>query len=208
MKLILLSTPDIWAGEQAILEQLFARGLQRFHLRKPDAPFEDLREWLSRLPYELHSRIVLHQHWELIEEFSVGGLHMPEWCRKQMSAQDRHTFRQLTELADMSLSTSVHDLETLEVIQDIDDVFLSPVFPSISKKGYGPKEKLTVSKRYLFNVYALGGVQASHLPEVQARGFDGAAILGAIWQDRSNVYEAFDHVWSVAHSFEPLPFSP
>ncbi len=67
-------------------------------------------------------------------------------------------------------------------------MFLSPVFDSISKPGYGSRfsteELREAAGKGLINakVYALGGVDPSRFAELEALGFGGVALLGAAWQ--------------------------
>lgn len=74
---------------------------------------------------------------------------------------------------------------------ELDYVFLSPIFPSISKAGYGgtgaaaafpDADRLAsalAGSRY--PVLALGGVTPERFPELAELGFAGAALLGGIW---------------------------
>lgn len=91
-------------------------------------------------------------------------------------------------------SRSCHVLaDVREAIGAYDAVFLSPVFPSLSKSGYGEIRAWTdVELQDLLasrdaaalrtEVIALGGIQKSTTARVRELGFDGAAALGAIWQ--------------------------
>ncbi len=64
---------------------------------------------------------------------------------------------------------------------------LSPVFDSISKRGYAsafalPQLEMARAEGIIDDkVIALGGVTADRLPAVRRMGFGGAALLGAIW---------------------------
>ncbi|MEM7366979.1 MAG: thiamine phosphate synthase [Bacteroidota bacterium] len=207
MKLILLSTPTDWTAEQDILCSLFECGLQRFHLRKPAFTYEEGQAWLKRLPKTFHPRIVLHQHWELIEEWELGGIHIPEWRRQQLSNTEKRDWQVRLAKKSMSLSTSVHDMQTLNELRQLSYVFLSPVFPSISKQGYAPTEEFRIQKEFPFEIYALGGIDAHKLVEVKDRGFDGAALLGAIWQEPASAVQKFRQVHKILHSF-PMLLNP
>ncbi len=97
-------------------------------------------------------------------------------------------------------SRSCHDLATLRgVLGHYDSAFFGPVFPSISKPGYATELTAQVERGVppneissLLNsrtscerrtaVLALGGITADRLPQIRALGFDGVAVLGAVWQ--------------------------
>jgi thiamine-phosphate pyrophosphorylase len=91
-------------------------------------------------------------------------------------------------------SRSCHVLESVrKAIGVYDAVFLSPVFPSLSKSGYGETRAWTdIELQDLLasrdapalctEVIALGGIQKSTTARCRELGFDGAAALGAIWR--------------------------
>ena len=70
----------------------------------------------------------------------------------------------------------------------MDYVFLSPIFDSISKRGYRSQFSLTELQKAAAEgiidskVVALGGITKDKLPLLQSLHFGGAAMLGAIWE--------------------------
>jgi thiamine-phosphate pyrophosphorylase len=102
-----------------------------------------------------------------------------------------------------TLSTSIHDIPSLPRVEHFNYVFYSPVFNSISKPGYNSKvsEDLILDKAgYETKVIALGGVQVSNLPRIKRMGFDGAAVLGTLWNEPHRAVERFNQLK------EQLPF--
>lgn len=65
MKLFVITTPFFFEGESRIIIHLFREGMQRLHLRKPQSDIDKFRLLLDAIPVEYHSRIVLHEHFEL-----------------------------------------------------------------------------------------------------------------------------------------------
>ncbi len=195
MKLIVISPESEDLREQTVLAQLFAAGLTSYHLRKPAWSRDQLAAWLRTVPAEFHSRIVLHTHHELAGDFSLASLH------------DRDEPKPKSNLLGYSLrSRAVHDLSTLRASLDgYDRLLVSPVFPSISKPGYGPasdfsfadlRSVLTLPRRT--EVIALGGIDASRIVSCRDLGFDGVAVLGAIWQAADPV-TAFSELQAVVN---------
>ncbi len=170
------------ARELPVLLALFAAGLERYHVRKPSWPAGRLQAWLERVPAAWRPRLVLHHHHELCDTLGLGGRHWPE-----ATAPVRPPAGPLR-------SRSCHDLAGLRAsLGAYDSVFFGPVFESISKPGHGPRPDLSLDQlsRVLRSrprddrrtlVLALGGVTVARLPALRALGFDGAAVLGAIWQ--------------------------
>lgn len=76
MKLILLSHPTKILKEPQLVEALFEKGLEYFHLRKPEYSKEEVEDYLSAIPSKYHSRIVLHSCFELAEKYNLKGIHL------------------------------------------------------------------------------------------------------------------------------------
>ena len=184
MNLVVISPESNDPRESAVLRDLFAAGLERYHLRKPHWPREALARWLDDLPPQWRARVVLHQHHELIAEFGLGGRH---W-RDDGTAPFEPT------AAGPFTSRSCHDLTTMRnTLGRYYTVLFGPVFPSLSKPGHGPRENLpltelsvllagrTASERRT-RVLAIGGITTETAPRALALGFDGVAALGSIWR--------------------------
>lgn len=184
LKLIVITRPDFYDGELALVNHLFEEGMERLHLRKPKATKQELAEWIEQVALPFRQHIVLHDHHALAQEYGLGGIHLnsrnpepPSWVLQERSSWQ------------FTLSRSCHSLDELkEYKHQCDYLFLSPVFDSISKEGYGAafsrQELETARNQHLLedNVYALGGICPENLPEVEQLGFSGAAMLGAVWQ--------------------------
>lgn len=189
MKLIVISPENEDSREQSVIAQLFAAGLTSYHLRKPTWSRDQLAAWLRSLPAEFHSCIVLHSHHDLAAEFQVGGVH---------NAPTATPFAPLR-------SHAVHSLVELGGLLDARArLIFSPVFPSFSKPGYGPvfdrdelRTLLTLPRRA--EVIALGGIDASRIQACRELGFDGVAILGAVWQAADRV-RAFTELQNALHA--------
>ncbi len=76
MKLILLTCPEFFVEEDKILTTLFEEGLDILHLRKPDSEPVYCERLLSLMPEQYRSRIVVHDHFYLRDEFDLMGIHL------------------------------------------------------------------------------------------------------------------------------------
>lgn len=177
MQLILLSHPEFFVGETRIVSHLLENDSFTFHLRKPEASFSGYKNFLKEIPECFHKRIVLHDAYELQEEFGLKGLHFS--TRKRNMANSIHT--------EGSKSTSCHSVaEARELDGDFDSAFLSPVFRSISKQNYEGNLDMHEVKVYLqeqrkTKIIALGGISENTMPQLSTFLFDGLAVLGAVW---------------------------
>jgi len=178
-------------GEAAIIQQLFEAGLECFHLRKLEVEEQAIRELLDAIPAEYHPRIALHRYHHLAHEYNIQRLHFSESHRWNV---DETLWWPLREKGYM-FSTSVHELTTLNSISMLFSyTFFSPVFDSISKQQY---RGVTTEGFYLHTerkrvpVIALGGIDESNIKRVAAMNFDGAAVLGTIWNEPANAVKNF-----------------
>jgi len=151
-EITLISSPENFAGEHEIIEQMFESGLRTLYARKPQMPDALLERWTIAFDIKWHNNIL-------------------PW------------------------RGSAHSFEELEKI-DADICFLSPVFDSISKFGYKAKYSNQELKNGIAawrdfqkkenrsqKLFALGGIDAKNIAELASLGFDGAAVLGAVWHD-------------------------
>lgn len=191
MRLVVVSFPEFFAHETEVVLQLMHMYPFTFHLRKPYASAHDVRCFLEAIPADLQQRVVLHQAHELAHEFNVKGIHYSTTLRPTT----------LPDLNGKTISTSCHSVEEIRNLnKGYHSVFLSPVFPSISKAGYSGdldwdeiQQFLTESDRP--KVIALGGIDATRMSQCADAGFDGVAFLGAVWgtnpQHDSSIAERF-----------------
>lgn len=164
----------------------------RIHLRKPGWPPEALTLWINSIPRPQRKYLSLHVPPLPIQELQLGGWHLKS--------------NTPTDLVPASwngrLSRSFHTLEEIEQYSGpaLHYGFLSPIFDSISKPEYRRKFTPNTLKQFLAHrkrtmpLFALGGISPTTAREAQAMGFDGVAVLGALWHpttvaDRIKVFE-------------------
>ncbi|MCZ6671904.1 MAG: thiamine phosphate synthase [Verrucomicrobia bacterium] len=189
LETIAISPEEDYPNEQDWVVKLFEAGLSRFHVRKPGVGDDELETYIQKIPARWRKRVIPHQAYELVDALDLGGWHFKDDAVQLRQAEKFRKSRSSSQI----LSRSIHCLDDLnEDMSKWDYVFLSPVFQSISKRDYGPQweeAQLTAALRYCkeayqTRVYALGGVDASHIYRCGEMGFDGVALLGDIWQSR------------------------
>ena len=190
--MIIVITPEKNINnETEVVNGLFQEGLDLLHLRKPFMSRDEMADFIRNIDPEFRHRLVLCSHYELAEQFEISRLHFSE--------TDRKNNRQAS-FAGKVISTSVHDMETFnELDKSWAYAFISPVFPSISKKGYGEHSAVLheIKKRSNPHVQliALGGIDQYKIQDIFKSGADGAALLGAIWENQEplQVFRACMH---------------
>lgn len=189
MKLIVISHPENNLKEAEHVSLLFNAGLETFHLRKTGSNEEELEKVLRKFPPVYYNRIVIHSHYRLLEKYNLKGIHLTEWFLQKVNTTELKEVIATARKRKLTVSGSFHSVEALEnIILKLDYVFLGPVYDSISKKGYSSKINLEhaasfLRKRRNFEVIAIGGIDDFNIRQLRSVGFDGAALLGSLWND-------------------------
>jgi thiamine-phosphate pyrophosphorylase len=177
--MIIVITPEkIMKNETEIINELFQEGLDLLHIRKPFINSEEMTDFIHKINSKFHHQLVLHNHYNLAKDYTISRFHFREIDRRNDLYKS---------FSDKTISTSVHDIESFnELNEDWEYSFISPVFPSISKKGYGESSTILneIKGRDNHNVklIALGGINENNINEAFESGVDGVALLGAIWE--------------------------
>lgn len=189
MKLIVITSPSFLENEAKAISTLFEEGLEILHLRKPEASANEIRRLLDSIPAVYHPHIVTHDHFELLNDYDLMGIHLN---RRNPQVPALHTG---------SVSCSCHSLEEVKQRKDYCQyVFLSPIYNSLSKPGYKAAFQLDELTEAAQNriidakVMALGGISIHHLQEVKNIGFGGAVLLGDVWKHQVNELPDYFHL--------------
>lgn len=154
----------------------------KVHLRHPNASRRDMINLIENIPQKYHCRLVLHGHFDLVNEFNLGGLHLNRRCPEP------------PRLYNGALSKSCHTVDEIKSVTDAgySYVTLSPIFDSISKPGYignfTDRELERLANIDNLPIIALGGVNFNNIIDLAKYNFSGYAMLGALpWSDLSEL---------------------
>lgn len=178
--MILLITPEnIIPNEPEIINQMFREGLDVLHIRKPWISREEITEFIRGIDELFYSQLVLHSHYDLAKQYGISRLHFRE--------EDRKRGKYESFMDEYIISTSVHDITAYNTLEkEWEYAFISPFFPSISKKGYGIGatviESLPQRNNPDVKLIALGGIDSGKIQQVFDLGVDGVALLGSVWE--------------------------
>ncbi|WP_299013452.1 thiamine phosphate synthase [uncultured Polaribacter sp.] len=192
--IVLIAPEKDIANEIEILHQLFKEGLQYYHLRKPEKNYEEHVAYLNKIDKKYHNRIVLHYYHELINDFDLKGIHFQEQKRKYHIENPSAYFKNLN-MYGKTISSSFHEPEVLkDCYFEFDYHLLSPVFTSISKKGYEGKgfDVNHIDKV----IIGMGGIHSKNIQETLQLGYKGIGVLGGIWNAKNPV-ESFVQINTV-----------
>jgi len=177
--MILITNPQQVPNETEIINALFEEGLEVLHLRKPGFNEVQMREFISKIDQQFHSRIMIHSHYELLDLYSLKGLHFTEKTKHLLPDYDD---------VQCTKSMAVHELAELKSVRPtVGYILLSPLFPSVSKEGYSKQWdigelKLKLAKTNSFSTVALGGITLKNIKTVKELRFQDFALLGSIWE--------------------------
>lgn len=190
LKLIAISWPTFFKDEAEVINALFESGLPLLHLRKPNADVGNVEKLIKHISPEFHDRLTMHYFPQLAADYELGGYHFSKGFDE--APGDDWEGR---------LSASCHSIDEANArVGELDYVFLSPIFDSISKEGYksafAPDLLWQANNEGRINrrMIALGGVTPENMSLVQDYGFGGAAVLGGLWKGLSRD-EIMNNYW-------------
>ncbi|WP_431164437.1 thiamine phosphate synthase [Tenacibaculum halocynthiae] len=189
--IVLIAPENDIENEIKILHQLFEKGLEFYHFRKPYKNYEDHVLYLNQIDKKYHDRIVVHYFHELINEFNLKGIHFQEQKRRDVLENGSQYFIGLNMMG-KTMSSSFHEPEKLDSCDiEFDYHLLSPVFSSISKKGYEGKgfDVNHIDKM----IIGMGGINNNTIKETIQLGFQGIGVLGGVW-NTENPIESFKNI--------------
>lgn len=214
--LVVITRPHFFPGEAACLEGLLAAGLEKLHLRKPGAKEEEVETLLKQIDPRWYSRLVLHGNGDLrplAVRYGIPQMHCPPGDlgavkqgsgrpgRPKAGKQEEPSVsrqRKPGEEYPIALSASLHSWEEIKEVEGagLTYVFMSPVFNSISKPGYTATPGLLrrPAGPYPCKVIGLGGVDKDTIGELIREEWDGAAVLGWIWEDPGMAVERYEQL--------------
>ncbi|NML36300.1 thiamine phosphate synthase [Chitinophaga sp. G-6-1-13] len=187
-----VTPPERIHEEEKIVADLLQAGASHILLRKPSWQTADYLDFLEKTAPEWHPRIIVRDQPEASSRFPVGGLHLSEKARSSIDTRTLQGFP--------LCSTGIHDTAAIATMPPLFSVLLlSPVFDSISKAGHHGRFAQPLPDKQGRQVLALGGVDASNIHQLKAWHFDGAAVLGAIWQQPGKavtLYQRIQERWN------------
>lgn len=152
---VVITPPEASRYEAEIADKLFEEGLHTLILRLPGKGVDKYVSFLEEVSSCHHHKIIISDHYGLLEDFDLGGIYVP--------SSKRHLPLPII-ASQRIISTSIHSLDELSDLPFTPDfALLSPVFDSISKSGYLANAQLSQLKERLAAIptpiLAMGGSQ-------------------------------------------------
>jgi thiamine-phosphate pyrophosphorylase len=197
MKLIVMTKPSFFVEEDKILVNLFEEGLDNLHLYKPGASPMFSERLLTLLGENHYSKITVHGHFYLKEEYRLKGIHIddaftePPTGYKGNVTRTCHAISELKEAKKHSNYVFLHSIYDSQSNPDEKQSFTYDELKAAAKSGLIDKK-----------VYALGGINLDNIRSIKDLGFGGIVICGDLW-NRFNIHNELDYKDLLVH-FEKL----
>lgn len=183
----LITWPTPYPDEDKILLHLANETGITVHIRKPNMTDMDFIKYITVFKNIAKEGFVIHQHYRIAEKHGFKNFHSPTRLREQ-HLNDPFMFNNLK-------STSTHSWNEFNSLEKkYQTAFVSPVYPSISKKGYGLSNRVDFMGRNNKNIkaVALGGIYSGNIKSIAESDFDTFAVCGAVWESKKPLKIALD----------------
>jgi len=181
----IITLPGIQNREIFTLRQLLQWPEVYIHVRKPTLSEVDYVKFISAFSVEERARLIAHQAHVPALECGLSRMHFSTSMRENSNLLDV--------LNKKHISTSTHSWKEFNNLPFYyEAAFVSPLFPSISKVGYGRQNCVApIGRRNLASkAIALGGISSTQLATMTAHNFDDFAVCGAMWEAQDPISEA------------------
>lgn len=190
--MVIITYPTAIQNEASLINKMFDKGLPLLHVRKPAMDVKQLITWSELIEKTYHHRLVIHINNIVINNWMVEKTYLSTLINTINSdfihlstSNCSYLLQDINKLP--KLSTSVHCITELNQLSiAYNRVFISPIYPSISKKGYSSdknwEQEIHLRTNHNTTVVALGGITPERIPLLKKMSFDDYALLGAIWQ--------------------------
>ena len=162
-------------------------GLENLHLYKPGASPMYSERLLTLLGEDYNSKITVHGHFYLKEEFRLKGIHIddaytePPIGYKGNISRTCHAISELKEAKKHCNYVFLHCIYDSQTNADEKSTFTYEELKEASRQGLIDKK-----------VFALGGMNLDNVKEAKDLGFGGVVICGDLW-NRFNIHNEIDY---------------
>ena len=189
MKVILYTAPSTVSNEIETISALMDLGVDYMYLRKENKDEHYWMAFVEQIPFA-HSKKIFSDHFRVLHEMELGGYHFSGKKLQEINPSDLNENLVMLRNSEIKSSATVRSfIQLKELDGKFDILLLAPLFESISKPGHALDWNFEELKEYLHNrkskteIFALGGIDLDKIDMVHLLGFDGIAVLGAIWNN-------------------------
>lgn len=175
----IITSPERVHEEERLVSALLEAGAARVLLRKPGWSTGQYRLLIDKIGSNYYNRLLVRDQPLLAAAYGLAGVH---WSGQENAAP----------LPGFTNSKGIRSADGITLTDKrFCTLLLSPVFNSISKPGYAGRFHAPLASKHNRQVLALGGVNHTNIALVRQWNFDGAALLGAIWETPAKAVENY-----------------
>lgn len=174
------------------IHDLLDVGVSAIQLREKDlsdVEYIKLAEPLCKLCHTYSAQLFINSRIEIAIDIGADGLHLPG---------DSVSVEKVIEETDRRLiiGVSVHTLTEAKQreTEGVDFITYSPIYPTLSKPGYGPAVGVeglrNVAKGVNVPVFALGGITPERVSECLDVGAYGVAVMSGVMSPENGTQQA------------------
>lgn len=194
MKIIVYTLPYKIGGESKLINELFYNGLEELHIRKPLYNISELRILINEIHVTHHSKIVIHNHFSLVDEFNLKGIHIEYnyfnnifgklLYKLKYKHRNYKIVSSFNPLKNNCLDTSCFD-----------EISIGPIYNKVSENNYSQQinsfilKGLTTKLNIPFNF--VGGINSSNFESLGRLNPKGMILQSGIWKS-PNTLNAFN----------------
>ena len=174
------------------IHDLLDVGVSAIQLREKDlsdAEYIKLAEPFCTLCHAYSAELFINSRIEIAMEVGAGGLHLPGDSASVRKVIERTNHRFI-------IGSSVHTLAEAKQRESegADFITYSPIYPTLSKPGYGPVVGVdglrNVTEGVNIPVFALGGITPERVSECLDAGAYGVAVMSGVMSPENGAQQA------------------
>ena len=174
------------------IHDLLDVGVSAVQLREKDlidAEYIKLAESLRKLCHTYSAQLFINSRIKIAMGIGADGLHLPGNSVSVQKVSEETNRRFI-------IGSSVHTLTEAKQreTEGADFITYSPIYPTLSKPGYGPavglEELQKVTKTINIPVFALGGITSERVSECLDAGAYGVAVMSGLMSPQNGAQRA------------------
>ena len=160
-----------------VVSELLDAGVNAIQLREKDlsdTKLLRLAQPIAALCQNYGAKLFINTNARIALEIGAAGVHLPTDAVETQTSSNLY------------IGSSVHTLNAAQkrAAEAVDFVTYSPIYPTVSKPGYGPAVGIAglaeVATGIKLPVFALGGITPARVPECLAAGAFGVAVMSGV----------------------------
>jgi len=179
--IFLTTLENDFPNECELINSFFENGLDVLHINKPDKNYMQLMAYISAIDEVYHSKIVVHQHHDLAEDFVLNGIYVQPESRLNLGEDFGLYVSNFTNQS-YDVSTSFNSTDEALLYKETPLKYSFIAMSEIKRataQGFKVKEVVNLPMSFI----ATEGISVIGIGLIQKMGFDGINLCNEIWKN-------------------------